>query len=116
MKLERMRFSGLLLVALGALLGYLAATNKVTSLLRPQVERADAPGNGQQVTGVGLGEFLRPDSPALQNPGEPVSVLPGGNPDKGGQRASLVKFSGVLSLIHLLVGQTLAGKLPLRAI
>jgi hypothetical protein len=52
MKLKRMRFSGLLLVALGALLGYLAATDRVTSLVRAQAEKTGAPGNGQQVTGV----------------------------------------------------------------
>jgi hypothetical protein len=52
MKLKRMRFAGVLLVALGALLGYLAATGKVPSLVRAQAEKTGAPGNGQQVTGV----------------------------------------------------------------
>lgn len=46
MKLKRVRFSSLLLVALAALLGYLAATDRVTSVLRAQVEKTVAPHNG----------------------------------------------------------------------
>src|SRR5262245_55428895 len=49
--LKSTKVLSLLLVALGALLGYLAATGKVSTLLGADGETAAPPGKGEQVTG-----------------------------------------------------------------
>ncbi len=50
--LKNPKVQGLLVVALGGLLGYAAATGKIASLLGADNGKTAEPGNGQQVTGV----------------------------------------------------------------
>ncbi len=50
--LKSMRVVSLVPVALGALLGYTAATGKIPSLLRADDQKTSAPGNGGKITGV----------------------------------------------------------------